>query len=63
MIIGGGLILLCMCSFAAVLLVPDSDEATPVGSVSDDLQSEVSVPDSAEDLETVVAETMAAGGC
>ncbi len=61
-IIGAGLILLCMCSFAAVLLVPDSDEATPVGSMSDDLQSEVPVPDSAEDLETVVAETMAAEG-
>jgi len=62
MIIGGGLILLCMCSFAAVLLIPDSDEATPAASVSDDLQNELPVADSAEDLETAVAETMAAEG-
>jgi hypothetical protein len=62
MIIGGGLILLCMCSFVAVLLVPDSDEATPDASVSDDLQNELPVAVSAEDLETAVAETMAAEG-
>ena len=62
MIVGGGLILLCMCSFAAVLLAPDSDQATPVAVVSDDLQSEQPIADSAEDLETMVAETMAAEG-
>ena len=53
----------CVCAhLLAVLLVPDSDEATPAASVSDDLPNELPVADSAEDLETALAETMAAEG-
>lgn len=39
-IIGGGLFLMCMCSFVAVALAPDSDESTEVASVSEDTQAE-----------------------
>ena len=46
-IIGGGLFLMCMCSFVAVALAPDSDETTPVASVSDDSQAEQPPADSA----------------
>ena len=46
-IIGGGLFLMCMCSFVAIALAPDSDETTPVASVSDDSQAEQPPADSA----------------
>ncbi len=47
MIIGGGLFLMCMCSFVVVALAPDSDEATEVANVSDDSQAEQPPADSA----------------
>lgn len=45
-IIGGGLLLMCICSFVAVALAPDSDESTEVASVSEDTQPEQPPADS-----------------